>query len=73
MSIAYNSKIVVSRYEHLQGRLVCYSYDPSSSTWSLAYYYIRRMVSMIEPTKGPPLLSNLSALQVSPVLDNCEV
>ena len=26
MSIAYDSKIVVSRYEHLHGRLVCYSY-----------------------------------------------
>jgi len=24
MSIAYDSKIVISRYEHLQGRLVCY-------------------------------------------------
>ena len=24
MSIAYDSKIVVSRYEHLKGRLVCY-------------------------------------------------
>jgi len=24
MSIAYDSKIVVSRYEHLHGRLVCY-------------------------------------------------
>jgi len=26
MSIAYDSKIVVSRYEHLQGRLVCYNW-----------------------------------------------
>ena len=25
MSIAYDSKIVVSRYEHIHGRLVCYS------------------------------------------------
>ena len=25
MSIAYDSKIVVSRYEHLHGRLVCYT------------------------------------------------
>jgi len=25
MSIAYDSKIVVSRYEHLNGRLICYS------------------------------------------------
>ena len=25
MSIAYSSKIVVSRYEHLKGRLVCYN------------------------------------------------
>jgi len=29
-----------------------------------------RMVSMIEPTKGPALLSNLSVLQVYPALDN---
>ena len=25
MSIAYDSKIVVSRYKHLRGRLVCYN------------------------------------------------
>ena len=25
MLIAYDSKIVVSRYEHLHGRLVCYT------------------------------------------------
>jgi len=32
MSIAYDSKIVVSRYEHLHGRLVCYTIPPLVTT-----------------------------------------
>jgi len=38
----------------------------------LLIFCIRRMVSMIEPTKGPALLLNLLALQVYPALDSCE-
>jgi len=47
-------------------------YDPSSSTWSLAYHYIGIMVFMIEPRKEPALLSNLSALQTYSATDICE-
>ena len=37
MSIAYDSKIVDSRYEHLQGRLVCYTLPtPDEAYQSLA-------------------------------------
>jgi len=32
MSIAYESKIVVSRYKHLRGRLVCYILQRISNT-----------------------------------------
>ena len=32
MSIAYDSKIVVSRYEHLYGRLVCYNRNAKANS-----------------------------------------
>jgi len=43
MSIAYDSKIVVSRYEHLHGRLVCYRERQSllgaeCSSWQLGQH-----------------------------------
>ena len=39
--------------------------DTSLSTRSHAYYCIHIMVSLIEPTKGPALLLNLLAVQLS--------